>query len=48
VAEKLAGAYGQGRKRLRVFRAQVDLQDSAALGISCGPDEAKLASDLLE
>ena len=27
VAEKLAGTYGHGRKRLRVFRAQVELQD---------------------
>ena len=27
VAEKLAGTYGHGRKPLRIFRAQVDLQD---------------------
>jgi hypothetical protein len=27
VAEKLAGKYGHSRRRLRVFRAQVELQD---------------------
>ena len=35
VAEKLAGTYGHGRKPLRIFRAQVDLQDGAAIGIPC-------------
>ena len=35
VVEKLAGTYGHGRKPLRIFRAQVDLQDGAAIGIPC-------------
>ena len=41
VAEKLAGTYGHGRKPLRIFRAQVDLQDGAALGISCAPQSLR-------
>ena len=32
VAEKLAGNYGHSRRRLRVFRAQVELQDGAPRG----------------
>ena len=32
VAEKLAGKYGHSRPRLRVFRAQVELQDGTPTG----------------
>jgi len=32
VAEKLAGKYGHSRPRLRVFRAQVELQDGTPPG----------------